>query len=98
MREYIDREKIMLKTCSDCTRQVNLVCKHPEPCGKLISAFLCEEQEDVAPVIHAKFLYEPGGVVCSECGKKPMIQGDEDGYFLFNPKYCPHCGSKMDLE
>ena len=54
MSEYIDREKIMLETCSDCTRQINLVCKHNEPCEKLIAAFLCEEQEDVVPVVHAK--------------------------------------------
>lgn len=49
-------------------------------------------------VSHGKFVYEPGGVVCSECGKKPMMRTDNEGYFLVWPKYCPHCGAKMDLE
>lgn len=103
MSEYIDREKIMLKTCSDCTRQVNLVCKHPEPCGKLISAFLCEEQEDVAPVVREKWLDEDfpqkqatvhGFAVCSACGE--LSHKAEHGYNILS-RYCPNCGAKMDL-
>ena len=53
---------------------------------------------DVAPVVHAKFVYGPSGVVCSECRKKPMMQTDNEGYFLINPKYCPHCGARFDLK
>ena len=49
MPEYIDREKIRLEVCSDCTRHVSLVCQNPEPCYKLLAAFLEAKPVDVAP-------------------------------------------------
>lgn len=89
MSEYIDREKIVLKTCSDCARQVDLVCRHPEPCGKLISAFLCEEQENVAPVVHGKWIFNDGWweFICTNCHK--AIEN------IKKYEYCPHCGAKI---
>lgn len=55
MAEYIDREEIMLKTCANCTRQIGLVCQHPEPCERLIAAFLEADAVDVEPVVHAEW-------------------------------------------
>lgn len=54
MAEYIDREKIISKTCSNCTRQIDLACQYEEPCEHLIAAFLNEDAADVAPVVRCK--------------------------------------------
>lgn len=55
MGEYIDREKIISKTCSSCTRQIDLECQYEKPCSKLIAAFLNEDPADVAPVVHGRW-------------------------------------------
>ena len=92
MEEYISRNKL-IKFIRENKHRLGITVANSCNFREIANMI---DAEDVAPVVHAKFLYEPGGVVCSECGKKPMIQGDEDGYFLFNPKYCPHCGARMD--
>ena len=56
------------------------------------------EPDDVAPVSHAKFMMASRGYVCSKCLYEPMMKTDNEGYYLKWPKYCPHCGAKMDLE
>ncbi len=43
--------------------------------------------EDVAPVIHAKWIV---GRYCSNC------ECDDYDYCCRQPKYCPECGAKMD--
>lgn len=94
MPEYIDREKIRLEVCSNCTRQIDLECQYEKPCGELIAAFLNEDPDDVAPVVHGKWLKEvyrdPYGAdwtryVCSLCGKVEIKK----------EPYC-NCGAKMD--
>lgn len=96
MAEYIDREKIRLEVCSDCTRHVSLVCQSPEPCYKLLAAFLEAEPADVAPMVHGQWLKEvyidPYGAdwtkyVCSLCGRVEIKK----------EPYCS-CGARMDLE
>lgn len=100
MAEYIDREKIRLEVCSDCTRHVSLVCQSPEPCYKLLAAFLEAKPVDVAPVVHGRWIriYESGepaieqhqiGVCCSKCIEMPKDKFTESDF-------CPKCGAKMD--
>ena len=97
MAEYIDREKIISEACGNCTRQVDLLCRHPEPCGKLIDAFLTPEAADVAPVVHAQWkqISEPdedGDVWyrCTACSSNDLHSPGID------VPYCWHCGAKMD--
>lgn len=59
---------------------------------------LGEKMDDVAPVVHGKFVQDGprfrGGVDwwhCSNCGK--LVSGVEARY-----KFCPECGAKMDKE
>lgn len=99
MAEYIDREKIISETCGNCTRQVDLLCRHPEPCGTLIDAFLTSEAADVAPVVHGKWILNTDEFTpkkrCTNCGyNKPIAAGER---LREEPeKYCPNCGAKMD--
>lgn len=93
MADYIDREKIISKTCSNCTRQIDLACQYEKPCEYLIAAFLNEDAADVAPVVHARWVNVNREVEqmcrCSACGY-PV------SYFWSRTEYCPHCGAKMD--
>ena len=45
--------------------------------------------EEVAPVIHAKWVK---GRYCSNC------ECDDYDYCCRQPKYCPECGAKMEEE
>ena len=61
--------------------------------------------EDVAPVIHGKWLEDEEDVkwgnslikrFCSNC--KKTAYWDEEKYCFVLFKYCPNCGAKMDGE
>lgn len=93
MPEYIDREKIRLEVCSDCTRHVSFVCQNPEPCYKLLAAFLEAKPVDVAPVVHGKWKIMHVGrtIKCSNCGI--IFDRFVNGAQL--PEHC-FCGAKMD--
>ena len=103
MAEYIDRKKIVLETCGGCTRQVDLLCRHPEPCGRLIDAFLTRDAESVAPVVHGKWINEGpyksvGGdwMKAQECSVCHAIYTSNGNTPWSNHNYCPNCGAKMD--
>lgn len=94
MAEYIDREKIRLEVCSNCTRQIDLECQYEKPCGELIAAFLNEDPADVAAVMHRKRLKEVyrdsygadwTRYVCRLFGRVEIKK----------EPYC-NCGAKMD--
>lgn len=93
MAEYIDREKIRLEVCSNCTRQIDLECQYEKPCGELIAAFLNEDPAGVAPVVHGRWIRKQSTTIetakCSVCGK--AFQAYYSDY-----QYCPRCGAKMD--
>lgn len=90
MPEYIDREKIRLEVCSNCTRHVSLVCQNPEPCYKLLAAFLEAKPVDVAPVVHGKWIFNDDWweFRCTNC-HRPIRN-------IKKYNYCPSCGAKMD--
>lgn len=95
MPEYIDREKIRLEVCSDCTRQIDFECQYEKPCSKLIAAFLNEDPADVAPVVHGRWIcgdYVFGETEwkCSNCGETEWRTS------CSRMKYCMFCGAKMD--
>lgn len=98
MADYIDREKYCAKTCR-CNKNY---------CGKTSCAIWTVKAEDVAPVVHGKWVYNKnatdwgiGGYVCSECQNKnnnlPCNRVKSVRMFS-GAKYCPNCGAKMDLE
>lgn len=67
-------------------------CDEHDNCTKWEDCFLCwvkKAEEDVAPVVHAKWEHKDGiyGVVyCSHCDFE--LKGN-------NTNYCPYCGAKM---
>ena len=46
--------------------------------------------EDVAPVVHARWI---ANRICSNCRKELTEWAAQNGYL-----YCPNCGAKMDKE
>ena len=62
------------------------------------------EAEDVAPVVHAKWIIDDKEwnriwhCHCSNCKKDPQdyIGGTENWWLVRLPNYCPNCGAKMD--
>lgn len=97
MAEYIDREKIISETCGNCTRQVDLLCRHPEPCGTLIDAFLTSEAADVAPVVHTQWEKisetDEDGNVWYRC---PICQHNDKQSPEIDVPHCWYCGARMD--
>lgn len=97
MAEYIDREKARNEACNGCTQRTEENgCMWPEPCGKLIEAFIDADPEDAVPVMrgkwkHVKTICGSEFVMCSKCGYK---EHDHVKYTRFN--YCPKCGAKME--
>ena len=55
-----------------------------------------EKAEDVAPVIHANWIYDKlaGVAECSNC--KYCIDTFYDSIAIGDYKYCPNCGAVMD--
>ena len=62
---------------------------------------------DAAPVIHAKWISEPGifgDWYCSNCKGVLLYEVESYGGGNYHDiktvwsTYCPHCGAKMDLE
>lgn len=57
MAEYIDREKIREETCKGCVHRTEKDgCGWPEPCEKLIGAFLNAEPSDITYAIDPESL------------------------------------------
>ena len=57
MAEYIDREKIREETCKGCVHRTGKDgCGWPEPCEKLIGAFLNAEPSDITYAIDPESL------------------------------------------
>lgn len=96
MPEYIDREKIRPEVCSDCTRHVSLVCQSPEPCYKLLAAFLEAKPVDVAPVVHGRWVFNGICTSCSVCGSNKPTKAHGHKLAKQEIKYCYYCGAKMD--
>lgn len=49
--------------------------------------------DDVAPVVHARWVHEDVDWVCSNCGMDALTEGD---YRQVRSDYCPNCGARMD--
>lgn len=67
--------------------------------GDYATAF-CEiahhKAADVAPVVYGKWIYgEDIDIQCSACGADALAEGD---YIQIKSRYCPNCGTKMDLK
>lgn len=103
MAEYIEREetiKHIQKTyCAGCNSYNGVRCR---ACGIGDAIDIIEDAPaaDVAPVVHARWIYEKetlatsSGYCCSACRRPRGISPDVPEAF----KYCPKCGAKMDGE
>lgn len=88
MAEYIDREEYCEKHCR-CSN---------EYCDKESCPIWKAPAADVAPVVHARWIYveetlaTSSGWCCSACRRPRWLSPDVPEVF----KYCPNCGAKMD--
>ena len=98
MADYINLDKYCATICR-CNKNY---------CSKTSCYLLRAKAEDVAPVVHGKWVYNKnatdwgiGGYVCSECQNKnnnlPCSRVKSVRMFS-GAKYCPECGAKMDME
>lgn len=53
---------------------------------------------DVAPVIHAHWIYADGGCYCSKCESERPTQANDLKISKNEARYCYFCGAKMDEE
>lgn len=98
MAEYIKREAVLRAVqgqrspCRSPAQNRMLDC--------LKAAVIRISAADVAPVVHARWIYEKetlatsSGYCCSACRRPRWISPDVPEAF----KYCPKCGAKMDGE
>lgn len=95
MAEYIDREKVREEACKGCTHRVGSDgCGWPEPCEKLLAAFIAAEPSDVAPVVHSRWVQVNSTQehFCIECGAEFNLYA----YCKDMYNYCPCCSALMD--
>ena len=83
MAEYIERE-MLIKDFQSCGASSEII-------DAIVYRINLHEAADVAPVRHGRWLIDgyTGKEFCSNCGDIPEC---------FEPKFCPNCGAKMDLE
>ena len=102
MAEYIEREALKSQIAEN-----KLMAR--EPAAKRILAMIDDmTAADVAPVIHAHWVYNPNGTdwnlgawECSVCKcNNHNIPANENynPYSFVGSRYCPNCGAKMDEE
>lgn len=80
MARYIDIDKLE-NYCLDCIHNIRRECE-----GNCVKCYYNNGgAEDVAPVIHAKWILTLYGWRCSAC----------EELSVHNKNYCPNCGAKM---
>lgn len=102
MAKYIDADKL-IETAANYKSTRNPLCNMKD-----INGIIAETPaEDVAPVIHGRWGWDPNGMdwnlgafVCSECGCLNHNLPDDrwNPYMFTGSKFCPNCGAKMDKE
>lgn len=83
--EYISRKRV-IRTIDDWWRTSTMANGKPT----LDALIRVIPTEDVAPVIHAKWIERGSFIECSNCKCGQPYYNDTT--------YCPHCGAKMDKE
>ena len=89
MDEYIKKEAAIRALLNDSPEQVGYSREDAADCIRYMDA------ADVAPVRHGRWIqckYADKSAKCSECGGYYTRFTVNERY----PKYCPHCGAKMD--
>ena len=98
MKEYIDKQELLKELQRDLANDCNVYHSHigkeirDEKYEFVIDVIRDAPAADVIENIHAKWIKISGVLTmffkCSRCG----------GCHEFATRYCPTCGSKMDLE
>lgn len=94
MSEYIEKGKIE-KFIEDGLNNPDKNKAFGHDAIEIMAEIYYMTSEDVAPVIHAKWVkrsFVSFDVFCSECRTLEKF-GDSN----YKSRYCPHCGAKMDL-
>lgn len=94
MSEYIEKQKIE-KFIEDGLNNSDKNKAFGHDAIEIMTEIHYMPSEDVAPVIHAKWVkrsFVSSDVFCSECRTLEKF-GDSN----YKSRYCPHCGAKMDL-
>ena len=84
MTEYIERESAM-----------QIAFTSPFFSNALMEEIKAIPAADVAPVVHARWVYHNFDTICSECRKSAIFDEWEQ---QAETEFCPHCGAKMDGE
>lgn len=96
MAEYIEREKVIKMA------EINkAVCQCLADIVDVRDIVNCVPAADVAPVVHGHWIKDFHLSVQYECSECHNCIGEEPHYDYINdvmryPKYCEHCGAKMD--
>lgn len=85
MSKYIDREQTVRELALD----------YAYAAAKMVEAM---PPADVAPVVHAKWVWNGSRFICSECKVKALLDSDETDYFQRLSNWCPNCGARMGGE
>ena len=88
MAEYINRERARF--------EAERYFKNMDEIKEDLDMLFCMlPAEDVSPVRHGRW---ECGKPCPVCGEDRFEGLDADIWADWEPRYCPNCGAKMDLE
>lgn len=92
MREYLDKQKLLMALNDkyhDMSAMPTSYYAGFQYAIKMIERL--HVSEEVAPVVHGKWIHLSGCDVCSVCNYKT-------GKHEVGRNFCPDCGAKLDLE
>ena len=92
MDEYIKKETVLNALCTVSA---------PTPTESWIVEKCIEKvnevfADDVAPVVHGRWIFKNDNCGCSVCMKCLSYDGNGVILDLSHLPYCPHCGARMD--
>lgn len=99
MAEYIEKTQLIEKlkhrvsTDDDSKFATGFIKGTNEALGIIEEWIASIPAADVAPVVHARWVYHNFDTICSECRKSAIFDEWEQ---QAETDFCPHCGAKMD--
>lgn len=93
MADYVERETLV--------DNLELLAQHKDKFRQsvilgVVDTIRAMESADVAEIRHGH--WENGNPICPVCGENKFKDLDADIWCDWQPKYCPNCGARLDLE